>query len=193
MTHAFPRDVSAKSFPADHPKVAFGKIGVLLVNLGTPDDYDRKSMRRYLKEFLSDRRVIETPRLIWWPLLNGIILNTRPKKSAKAYAKVWTDRGSPLADITAGQADAIFDRFLAGTGNQDDFRETRIDRFLDDILNHGFVDDGQHFLRNHLARGQYARAETGHRDDHFRQFCHMLANNLRVVSRIAEYSNADRR
>ena len=67
-------------WPADHPQVAYGKVGVLLLNLGTPDGTDYWSMRRYLKEFLSDRRVIEVTRLIWWPLLNGVILTKRPGK-----------------------------------------------------------------------------------------------------------------
>ncbi|MEL7542334.1 MAG: ferrochelatase, partial [Pseudomonadota bacterium] len=69
----------AAATPDDHPAVARGRVGVLLVNLGTPDGTSYWPMRRYLKEFLSDRRVIETPRLIWWPLLNGIILSTRPQ------------------------------------------------------------------------------------------------------------------
>ena len=86
-------------------------IGVLLVNLGTPDGPDSDSVRRYLKQFLSDRRVIEIPAIVWQPILRGIILNTRPQKSAKAYAKIWTDRGSPLADITARQAEAVVGRF----------------------------------------------------------------------------------
>lgn len=79
----------------------------MLVNLGTPDAPDPGSVKRYLKQFLSDRRVIEIPAIAWQPILRGIILNTRPKKSAEAYSKVWTDRGSPLADITARQAEAI--------------------------------------------------------------------------------------
>ncbi len=66
--------------PPDHPQVKPKKIGVLLLNLGTPDATDYWSMRRYLKEFLSDRRVIEIPRAIWWPILNLIVLTTRPKK-----------------------------------------------------------------------------------------------------------------
>jgi ferrochelatase len=96
-------------FPAQHPRVQTGRIGVLLVNLGTPDDLSPKSVRRYLKEFLSDRRVVEIPRLIWWPLLNGIILNTRPKKSAKAYAKVWMKEQdeSPLRYYTRAQAEKL--------------------------------------------------------------------------------------
>ncbi|WP_374510677.1 ferrochelatase [Niveibacterium sp.] len=80
------------------------KVGVLLVNLGTPDAPTPSALRRYLKEFLSDPRVVEIPRLVWWPILNGIILNTRPKKSALKYASVWDRDGSPLAVHTQRQA-----------------------------------------------------------------------------------------
>lgn len=90
--------------PADHPPVAAPRLGVLLVNLGTPDAPTPAAVRRYLKQFLSDRRVVEVPRVIWWPVLNGIILNTRPRKSAHAYAQVWGEDGSPLAAITKAQA-----------------------------------------------------------------------------------------
>ncbi|KGB52524.1 Ferrochelatase [Sphingopyxis sp. LC81] len=83
------------------------QIGVLLVNLGTPDAPDARSVRRYLAEFLSDRRVVEIPQILWQPILRGIILTTRPKKSAHAYAQVWTDEGSPLATITRRQAEAL--------------------------------------------------------------------------------------
>ena len=93
--------------PADHPEIRTGGIGVLLVNLGTPDAPTPAAVRRYLAEFLSDRRVVEIPRLVWKPILHGIILNTRPRKSAHAYGQVWTDRGSPLAAITAAQAEAL--------------------------------------------------------------------------------------
>lgn len=93
--------------PADHPAVAAPRLGVLLVNLGTPDAPTPCAVRRYLKEFLSDPRVVEIPRLVWWPILNGIILNTRPRKSAHAYAQVWTEDGSPLAAITRAQAEAL--------------------------------------------------------------------------------------
>jgi len=75
--------------PADHPPVKFGKVGVLLVNLGTPDGTDFTSMRRYLREFLSDRRVIEWSRFLWYPILYGIVLNTRPGKVGKAYELIW--------------------------------------------------------------------------------------------------------
>jgi ferrochelatase len=93
--------------PADHPAVATGRIGVLLVNLGTPDAPTPSAVRRYLAEFLSDRRVVEIPRLVWWPILHGVVLTTRPRKSAHAYAQVWTDDGSPLAAITRAQALAL--------------------------------------------------------------------------------------
>lgn len=97
--------------PGDHPPVSSGLIGVLLVNLGTPDGPDPVSVKRYLKQFLSDTRVVEIPPIAWQLILRGIILNTRPQKSAKAYAKIWTERGSPLADITARQAEAMAGRF----------------------------------------------------------------------------------
>jgi ferrochelatase len=82
-------------------------IGVLLVNLGTPDAPTPASVRRYLAEFLSDRRVVEIPALLWQPILRGAILPTRPRKSAEAYAQVWTDEGSPLAAITRRQTAAL--------------------------------------------------------------------------------------
>lgn len=93
--------------PEGHPAVAPRRIGVLLVNLGTPDAPDTGAVRRYLGEFLSDRRVVEIPALIWQPILRGIILRTRPAKSAHAYQQVWTDDGSPLAAITKRQAVAL--------------------------------------------------------------------------------------
>jgi protoporphyrin/coproporphyrin ferrochelatase len=92
---------------ADHPPIVPPRIGVLLVNLGTPDAPTPGAVRRYLKQFLSDRRVVELPTIVWQPILRGIILNTRPKKSAHAYAQVWTEQGSPLAAITARQAAAL--------------------------------------------------------------------------------------
>lgn len=82
-------------------------IGLLLVNLGTPDSPSRADVRRYLKEFLSDPRVVEGSRITWWLLLNGIILNIRPKQSAAAYQKIWTPEGSPLLFHTQRQRDAL--------------------------------------------------------------------------------------
>src|SRR3546814_463057 len=102
-----PCDPPVMSLPADHPPVAAPRVGVLLVNLGTPDAPDARSVRRYLAQFLSDRRVVEIPQILWQPILRGIILTTRPKKSAHAYAQIWTDEGSPLAAITRAQSDAL--------------------------------------------------------------------------------------
>ncbi|MCB1415627.1 MAG: ferrochelatase [Nitratireductor sp.] len=95
--------------PADHPSVATGKVGVLLVNLGTPDGHDKKNMRKYLEEFLTDARVIEWPKLLWYPILYGIVLNTRPKKSGAAYETIWNKEldESPLRTITRSQSDKL--------------------------------------------------------------------------------------
>lgn len=101
--------------PADHPSFpGQARTGLLLVNLGTPDGTDKKSMRLYLKQFLSDRRVIEVPRLLWWVILNGIILNVRPKKSGAAYDRIWLKDdpdGSPLRKITRLQAEHVAKTF----------------------------------------------------------------------------------
>jgi len=89
----------------------FGKIGVLLVNLGTPDGTSYWPMRRYLKEFLSDRRVIEINRVLWWVILNGIVLTTRPSKSGEAYRSIWNEDldESPLRTITRAQSEKVAD------------------------------------------------------------------------------------
>ena len=95
--------------PADHPDVKSGKIGVLLVNLGTPDATDYWSMRRYLREFLSDRRVIETNRVLWWFILNFLVLTRRPQAKGRDYDKIWNrerDEG-PLKTITRAQAEKL--------------------------------------------------------------------------------------
>ncbi|WP_375429214.1 ferrochelatase [uncultured Sphingomonas sp.] len=91
----------------DHPAIPARKVGVLLTNLGTPDEPTPQAVKRYLLEFLSDKRVVEIPKLAWQPILRGIILRTRPKKSAHAYGLVWTDEGSPLAKITRAQCAAL--------------------------------------------------------------------------------------
>jgi ferrochelatase len=96
--------------PADHPEIPSPRIGVLLINLGTPDAPNAPAVRNYLAEFLSDRRVIEIPAIAWKPILHGIILRTRPKKSAHAYRQVWTEHGSPLAAITRRKAAAMQER-----------------------------------------------------------------------------------
>jgi protoporphyrin/coproporphyrin ferrochelatase len=104
--------------PADHPAFSIGKIGVLLVNLGTPQAPETGAVRAYLKQFLSDRRVVEIPQIIWQPILRLIVLTTRPKKSAHAYAQVWTDEGSPLAVVTKAQATAL-QKHMAGVAHVD--------------------------------------------------------------------------
>jgi ferrochelatase len=98
--------------PTDHPNVKFGKIGVIISNLGTPDDTGYWSMRRYLNEFLSDQRVIDYPRWKWQPLLQLIILSKRPFSSGKAYDSVWnTDLNEgPLLTTTREQAEALAER-----------------------------------------------------------------------------------
>jgi ferrochelatase len=78
--------------------------GVILLQLGTPDAPTPSALRRYLRQFLSDRRVIDLPRLIWWPILYGSVLRTRPRESALLYQKVWTPEGSPLLAISNAQA-----------------------------------------------------------------------------------------
>lgn len=97
------------SWPKDHPRAAHGRIGVLLLNLGTPDATSYWPMRSYLKEFLSDERVIEEPKWKWWPILNLIILTVRPGKKGKDYATIWNnekDEG-PLKTITRSQAEQL--------------------------------------------------------------------------------------
>jgi ferrochelatase len=95
--------------PSGHPAVAHGRVGVLLVNLGTPEATDYWSMRRYLKEFLSDRRVIETPRLLWWPLLNLVILSRRPLMKGRDYDAIWNKERneSPLKTTTRASAEKL--------------------------------------------------------------------------------------
>jgi protoporphyrin/coproporphyrin ferrochelatase len=92
--------------PADHPSVASGAVGVLLVNLGTPDATDAASVRRYLREFLADKRVIEEDGLVWKLVLNGIILPLRPRRKGRDYEKIWNreQNESPLKTITRSQA-----------------------------------------------------------------------------------------
>src|SRR5215468_548657 len=97
------------SRPTDHPSVAAGRIGVLIVNLGTPDATDAWSVRRYLKAFLSDRRVIEDSGLIWQLILHGIILTIRPRLKSRDYEKIWNreKNESPLKTITRAQSEKL--------------------------------------------------------------------------------------
>jgi protoporphyrin/coproporphyrin ferrochelatase len=95
--------------PSDHPAVASGAVGVLLVNLGTPDSTDAASVRRYLREFLNDRRVIEEDTILWKFVLNAIILPTRPRRKGRDYEKIWNRQNneSPLKTITRSQAEKL--------------------------------------------------------------------------------------
>lgn len=101
------------SLPSSHPPVRFGQIGVLIVNLGTPDGTGYWPMRRYLKEFLSDRRVIEVNPIIWWFILNGPVLTKRPFSSGEAYKLIWNKEQdeSPLRTITRSQAEILTKEF----------------------------------------------------------------------------------
>lgn len=103
------KSVALGPLPDGHPPVKTGRVGVMLVNLGTPDGTDPVSMRRYLKEFLTDTRVIEWPKALWYPILFGIVLNTRPKKSGKAYAEIWNNElnESPLRTFTRSQGEKL--------------------------------------------------------------------------------------
>tara|TARA_Y100000034_G_scaffold118780_1_gene159795 strand:+ start:909 stop:1925 length:1017 start_codon:yes stop_codon:yes gene_type:complete len=93
------------------------KTGILVTNLGSPDAPTPKALRVYLAEFLSDPRIVEIPRLIWLMIVHGIILRVRPKKSAKAYASIWTENGSPLIHISQQQADKIAEKLKANNHN----------------------------------------------------------------------------
>lgn len=101
--------------PADHPQIPAPRLGVLLINLGTPDGTDYWSMRRYLSEFLSDQRVVELPKPLWQLILQGPILTFRPRKSGRAYQKIWNMEldESPLRTFTRAQAEAMATRFQA--------------------------------------------------------------------------------
>ncbi|WP_116085548.1 ferrochelatase [Tropicimonas sp. IMCC34011] len=110
---------TAAHLPADHPPVKRPKVGILIANLGTPDGTDYRSMRRYLSEFLSDRRVIDYSPWLWQPLLQGIILSKRPFTSGKAYRSIWNTEAdeSPLATITKAQKAGIEARLKAAHGD----------------------------------------------------------------------------
>ncbi|MBB4658023.1 ferrochelatase [Parvularcula dongshanensis] len=115
MTQGRSAPLPPARLPENHPRIAQGKVGVLLVNLGTPEGTDAASVRRYLREFLSDRRVVDYPRALWLPVLEGIILRTRPKKSGEAYAKIWNHEAdeSPLRTYTREQANGVRGRLEA--------------------------------------------------------------------------------
>ena len=93
--------------PREHAHASAEKVGVLLVNLGTPDAPTTPALRRYLAQFLSDPRVVEIPRALWWLILHGVILRLRPAQSARKYKKIWLREGSPLAVWTGRQANML--------------------------------------------------------------------------------------
>lgn len=130
-----------QQLPANHLSVKSGRVGVLVVNLGTPEAPETGPVRRYLGEFLSDRRVIEIPPIAWQPILRGIILNTRPRKSAAAYREVWTEKGSPLAAITAEQAEGLQARLGAAAMVEWAMRygEPSIPRQLEKLMDAGCI------------------------------------------------------
>jgi protoporphyrin/coproporphyrin ferrochelatase len=111
ITKQDPRDSTFRAFklPTDHPRVMGGKVGVLVLNLGTPDGTDYWSMRRYLSEFLSDKRVIDWPAAVWQPILQGIILSIRPSRKGKDYDTIWNHEKNegPLLTITRSQAEKL--------------------------------------------------------------------------------------
>ena len=119
------------------------KIGVLVTNLGTPQAPTKQALKPYLKQFLSDPRVVEVPKLIWWFILNGVILNLRPKRSAAAYATVWSDEGSPLMVHTSNQAKGLGKRFSEKWGNEVivefamRYGQPSIDNAIETLLNAG--------------------------------------------------------
>ncbi|CAA0122569.1 Ferrochelatase [Halioglobus japonicus] len=106
--------IGTDNFDHEQPE----RTGILLTNLGTPQAPQRKALRVFLKEFLSDPRVVEIPRLLWWFILNGVILNIRPGRSAKSYRSVWTERGSPLLFHTQDQADGLRQAMSRDYGDQ---------------------------------------------------------------------------
>jgi ferrochelatase len=121
-TETFAAQARPSPLPPAHPRVPTGKIGVLLVNLGTPDGTDYWSMRRYLSEFLSDRRVIEINPLLWQIILQGPILTFRPKKSGHAYEQIWMEgEGSPLLYYTRRQAEGLAKRLAGNASIEVDF------------------------------------------------------------------------
>ena len=117
------------------------KIGVLLAQLGTPEAPTAKALRPYLKKFLGDPRVIEKPRWLWWLILNFIILNVRPKRSAKLYSRIWTKNGSPLEVITKSQTQKLKERFLDNDQIEITYgmrySKPSIETALDELINKG--------------------------------------------------------
>jgi protoporphyrin/coproporphyrin ferrochelatase len=125
----------------DHPDIK-KRTAVLFVNLGTPTQPNARSLRKYLREFLWDKRVVEIPRVLWWLILNFIILTIRPKKSAKLYQSIWTDNGSPLSVFTQSLTSKLNNRF--GDDIIIDYAmrygDDNIPQKLEALNQHGFIE-----------------------------------------------------
>ncbi len=138
---------------------AMAKTTVLLVNLGSPDDTSIPAVRRYLAEFLSDKRVIDLPRWQWLPILHGIILRTRPKKTAAAYRSVWTDEGSPLVATTIKQKNKLQQRFTDADNVTVRYAMRYGNPAIGDVLDEIIADGCEHLLVFPLYP-QYSRTTT---------------------------------
>jgi ferrochelatase len=136
--------------------------GVLITNLGTPEAPQKKQLRRYLKQFLSDPRVVEVPRLLWWFILNGVILNIRPARSARAYRTVWSEQGSPLLVHTRNQAEALQTSIAQSFGDKVivDFAMRYGSPSIPDVLQ-GMLDKGVRQLLVLPLYPQYSGSTTG--------------------------------
>ncbi len=151
------------------------RIGVLITNLGTPSEPTAAAVRRYLREFLGDPRVVELPRLLWLPILHGIILNTRPAKSARLYQKIWTENGSPLAHITRQQSEALASRLQQRFG--DNCIVDYAMRYGEPSIAHGLqklLDAGAEKLVVLPLYPQYAGSTTGSTFDALASYCSAL-------------------
>ncbi|EJF90438.1 ferrochelatase [Bartonella tamiae] len=136
------------------------KIGVVLINLGTPEGTDPKSVRKYLRQFLSDRRVIEWPRLLWYPVLYGIVLNVRPKKSGALYKRIWNNERneSPLRTFTRAQAEKLAPQ-LSGDSVVVDYAMRYGKPSIEDVVNR-MIDSGCEKLLFFPLYPQYSAATT---------------------------------
>ena len=161
--------------PADHPPVKIGKVGVLLVNLGTPDAATAPALRRYLKQFLTDKRVIEWPKALWYPILFGIVLNTRPKKVAKAYQEIWnTDLDeSYLRTYTRNQAEKLAESLAEHPHVQVDWAMRYGNPSIESVLDR-MTKDGCERIVMFPLYPQYSAATTATvNDDFFRALMKM--------------------
>ncbi|MCG7535434.1 ferrochelatase [Pseudoalteromonas sp. OOF1S-7] len=138
------------------------KIGVLVTNLGSPDAPNAPALRNYLREFLSDPRIVELPRVLWWLILHGVILRIRPSRSAKAYASIWTEHGSPLVQITQDQCSKL--RALLKEQNYDNVEVVMAMRYGNPSIKSGLEALREKGITNIVVLPlypQYSSATTG--------------------------------